>query len=155
MRGLGQICLAQGPHMTWRRQFLPAGHPKLQLCRVWLGGPGCSGPHLGLISLLPGSPGLWNGKHPLVFQAGVQNQGRNLSLQYTDVGFCRRKPFQQSAPGLLGSFWGVKGVASCLVLIKIFLEAGQLQRVFLNFHFPDMSVIRNVAFLLSFTSKLK
>lgn len=57
-------------------------------------------------------------------------------LAYTHLGVGRRKPFEQNRRGLVVSLSEVKGVASYLVLIKIFLEAGQLCRVFLSFHCP-------------------
>lgn len=57
-------------------------------------------------------------------------------LEYTHLGFRRRKPSEQNIRGLAVSLYGVKGVASCLVLIKVFLEAGQLHRAVLSFHCP-------------------
>lgn len=87
--------------------------------------------------------GNWPGNRGWETPSCFSDQGPELRqelkpLEYTHLGFRRRKPFRQNVGGLVVSFYSVKGVASCLALIKVVLEADQLCSVFLSFNCPAM-----------------
>lgn len=85
--------------------------------------------------------GSWPGKGEWETPSCFSDQGSEprqelKPLEYTHLGFCKRKPLRKCTR-FNWELNGVMGVASCLVLIKVFLEAGTwIPTVFMSFHCP-------------------